>query len=299
MTTSVRSHDRHRDRAYSIFIAFTMLATVVWSPALVFRAHIADLILVSALLGPFALIVAAGLYAIGLGREDRHRLARELEETEAHRRIDRAHIHEVNSTIAGIASAHELLQNERRLGPEQRAALESMIRTELGRLGRLLNADGDTERRPVDLDETIRTQALSHAVRGHEVDWLPSQRSVEASPDDLAEVLNILLDNAAKHGRAQASVEVADLTETVEIAVSDDGHGIDPAVGDHIFDWGVSGAGSRGQGIGLAIARDLMTRQGGYLGLRRGGPGTTFVVGLHDRRSVTRSEDDVAARRLS
>ena len=101
-------------------------------------------------------------------------------------------------------------------------------------------------------------------------------------PDEVAEVVDVLLDNAAKHGVGLAEVSVTSVDGVVEVSVTDEGTGIcDSVAGGRLFDWGRKGATSQGQGIGLNIARGLAERQGGYLML--GGTehtGTTFVLGL-------------------
>ena len=104
---------------------------------------------------------------------------------------------------------------------------------------------------------------------------------MKAQPDAVAAMFNVLLDNAAKHGRSAAKVTVEPHGNYVEVAVHDDGPGVDPSLRTGLFEWGVRGAGSTGQGIGLHIARDLAQQQGGYL--RTGdvaGGGATFVLGL-------------------
>jgi signal transduction histidine kinase len=159
-----------------------------------------------------------------------------------------------------------------------------MVQAELARLGRLLNDSEPVVPRPrtADLDETIERLALSQEARGNVVHWQRSGQRVAAEPDAVAEVINILLDNAAKHGEAGAEVAVSTRHDTVEISVSDSGPGVAPDVRDRLFLWGSRGPRSTGHGIGLHIAHDLTRRQGGYLELRESttGRGTTFVVGL-------------------
>jgi signal transduction histidine kinase len=121
---------------------------------------------------------------------------------------------------------------------------------------------------------------------------MPSGERVSGDPDAVAEVINILLDNAAKHGGSPAEVDVRRLDDRVEIAVSDSGPGIAPEIRQQLFQWGARGPESRGQGIGLNIAASLIERQGGYLRLRDTlRQGTTFVIGLQ----AARDHDGAAA----
>jgi signal transduction histidine kinase len=218
-----------------------------------------------------------------------------LDEMEAGIRKDRARIHEINSTIAGVLSASRLLQGgtadagpeagseiDEAISAERRRLLEGMINAELSRLERLLNEPLVVPRpRTIDLDHTISNLVLAQEARGNRIKWLPSGACVTGQPDDVAEVLNILLDNAAKHGSAEASVTVQEVTDAIEILVSDTGPGVAPELRSQLFEWGARGPRSHGQGIGLNIAADLTRKQGGYLRLRQGNVGgATFVVGL-------------------
>jgi signal transduction histidine kinase len=130
------------------------------------------------------------------------------------------------------------------------------------------------------LDATIGLIVISHEARGHPVSWRPAGLHVRAQPDAVAQVFNVLLDNAAKHGRSATQVSVERHGDYVEIVVRDDGPGVDPSLRARLFNWGARGDRSSGQGIGLHVARDLAQQQGGYLRLADGKGGATFVLGL-------------------
>lgn len=207
----------------------------------------------------------------------------ELEGAKQGLRTHRAQFHEINATIAGISSASRLLHSPQPITGRRRHVLEEMVLAELARLERLMaETTGQApELCTVDLDDTIRTLVTSHEARGRTVHWTPSGEHVTGQPDAIAEVLNILLDNAAKHGNAAAEVGVRRTPDAVEIVVSDDGPGVHESVRPHLFTWEARGPRSKGQGIGLHTAHELMRRQGGYLRLlddRRGG--ATFILGL-------------------
>ena len=223
---------------------------------------------------------------VGIGADDRDRLQLRVDELEAGLRRDRARIHEINSTIAGLASATRLLHEDHTIGDGRRLLLQEMVHAELGRLQRLLNEPsarpddaGRTTPVEVDLDATISNLVLAHEARGNRVSWLPSGARVAGEPDEVAEVLNILLDNAAKHGRSDTFVTVEAVADAIEVAVADDGPGVSPEVRSHLFEWGARGPRSSGQGIGLHIAQDLTRRHGGHLSLRDDAArGATFVA---------------------
>lgn len=94
----------------------------------------------------------------------------------------------------------------------------------------------------------------------------------------LDQVLEILLDNASKHGAGTVTVTVRDAVGSTAIDVRDEGT-ITDAVGDP-FARGVSGsADGTGHGIGLALARTMAENAGGRIRLTSREP-TTFSLFL-------------------
>jgi signal transduction histidine kinase len=208
-------------------------------------------------------------------------LRERLEAVEVGLREDRARLHEINATIGGIASAQKLLQGG--LPGDRTEALASMIQAEVERLQRLVADRGPARRRSVDLDEVVGQIVLSHLARGRVVLWEPTGLRALGRADDIAEVLNVLLENAAVHGGPDAvtvRVTPEPAGHGVTISVADQGPGIDAALADRVFDWGVGRAGSPGQGIGLHVAAELSHRLGGRLELLPTGPGATFALHL-------------------
>jgi signal transduction histidine kinase len=197
-------------------------------------------------------------------------------------RENRARLHEVASTVAGITSVSRLIREPAVVIPRQRRSLlEHTMAAELSRLERLMAGDTD-ELTEFAVDDVLRQLVVAQQAQGRSVTWEPSGHRVCGRPDDLAEAVHVLLDNAALHGDGQgATIEVREREHVVEILVSNHGPGIAPDVRAHVFEWGARGQGSRGQGIGLHIARDLVEQQGGYLLLDDSPqPGTTFIVGV-------------------
>ncbi len=112
----------------------------------------------------------------------------------------------------------------------------------------------------------------------------PSVR-VLADPARFAQVLENLLGNALRHTPSGGSVEVAVLPtpSRVRLEVRDTGAGVPPEIGDAVFRRFVRGDAARsasdgvGSGIGLTIAKELVERQGGEIGLEgRVGGGSVF-----------------------
>ena len=123
----------------------------------------------------------------------------------------------------------------------------------------------------------------------------PQLPSLTADPDRLAQVLAGLLSNALRHtppgGQVTVSTELAG--PDVTISVADTGDGIAAGHLPHIFErfYRADTARDRahgGSGIGLTIARALITAHGGTLTAASDGPGsgTRFTITLPAARSV-------------
>ena len=106
---------------------------------------------------------------------------------------------------------------------------------------------------------------------------------------DLLRAVTNLVDNAVRHARTEVRLTAypvrVDPAEQplVEIAVSDDGHGIPEQDRERVFDRfaRLDDARARdegGSGLGLAIARELIRRNGGDIRLADAAPGVRAVV---------------------
>jgi signal transduction histidine kinase len=93
-----------------------------------------------------------------------------------------------------------------------------------------------------------------------------------ASPLVVAEILDVLIDNARRHGQGEVDVSARPASSFVAIDVSDDGPGFDvrPEVA-----FERRHGGGDGHGIGLALARSLAHAEGGRLDVTNAGPGAT------------------------
>jgi signal transduction histidine kinase len=134
----------------------------------------------------------------------------------------------------------------------------------------------------VALDDVLRHLVTSHEARGLAVHWEPSGLRAAGDADELAEVVNVLLSNARRHGAREVWLEARPAAGCVELTCSDDGPGVAEELRARLFDSGVRGADSPGQGLGLAIARRHLTERGGSLELGDSTvhPGATFVARL-------------------
>jgi signal transduction histidine kinase len=226
---------------------------------------------------------AAALLRQVIVEEQDHRsvLQDRLATAEAVWRDDRARLHEVNTMVASIASASRLIAED----PDaaRRADLEGLVLAELDRLRRVLDrrADEPVDLEPVDLDAVVRRIAAAHRTRGHQVSAPASGVVATGAPDDIAEILDILVENAAQHGSPDAiTIAVERRLDAVEIQVADRGPGVGEALQDRLFEWGERRPGSPGQGIGLYAADSLARRLGGRLRLDHSTTGARFVLRL-------------------
>jgi len=157
-----------------------------------------------------------------------------------------------------------------------------MLAAEVARLERLMSARAPSDHRDFSIDEVVEPLVVSHQARGRDVRWDRCGLTAFGDADDLAEVVNILLENAARHGGSgPVRLTAVPDGDHVEITCCDSGPGVSPDVRADLFTSGVRRSDSPGQGFGLAIARRLMTEGGGSLELADGvAPGATFIVRL-------------------
>lgn len=150
-----------------------------------------------------------------------------------------------------------------------------------GRLG-----DDTDPLRPVDLDQALDAAVDSLQDRIDETDAeivsdeLPA---VDAHPGDLARLFEELIDNAITFHDGTPTIEITARTQdgTCEIAVTDDGPGIDPARRDDALElfWTTLDDPDH-HGLGLAICRRIVERHGGRLRIDGGADGTAIRFDL-------------------
>lgn len=196
-------------------------------------------------------------------------------------RGQREQMHELRSTLAGLITGSAMLDRSE-VPVEVRERLWRSVRRELARMERLLSST-DEQATDIDLDEAMGMILDLQRLKGRHVEYRSKGGIVRVRFDALAEVINILADNAAVHGGSDRSlVEVAPRDSTsIDITVTDYGRGIPREQRSTIFSWGKRGGSSPGEGIGLSVAERLMREDGGSLRLAEDrGVGSTFVVTL-------------------
>jgi signal transduction histidine kinase len=164
---------------------------------------------------------------------------------------------------------------------ETRRALEEIERLQ-GSVDALLRLARDVpgDRRSVGVATVISGSTtawrlrLRAARRQLEVTVPEGLSRITVSESALRQVLEVLVDNAIKHGAGTVTVHARELRGAVVIDVGDEGTGITDS--DDIFERRRSGTG--GEGIGLALARSLTLAEGGRLSLVGKGPHPVFRI---------------------
>ena len=128
----------------------------------------------------------------------------------------------------------------------------------LDELSRLAHA-GAGERERVDAGRVARSLGVVDA----------QSAQVYASPQAVWEILEILLDNARRHGSEPIRVE----SRPGGFAVLDSGEGVPEDEEDRHFEAFTRGRGSDGLGLGLSIARAAARRHGGDLEIKQSADG--------------------------
>lgn len=231
-------------------------------------------------------------------REDRRRLEAINDTLLQTAREQRERLHELRSTMAGLVTGSALLDSEE-LSAETRQHLWESVQRELARMQRLLSYQDDSAT-DLDLDQTLGLILDLQRLKGRRVELRSCGDTVRARYDALAEVVNILMDNAATHGGSDSSVvEVARRDDqTVDITVTDSGRGIPREQRERIFEWGRRGIDSPGEGIGLHVAQRLISEDGGSLHCTEptSGGGSCFVISLPAARVSVENHSTSRAR---
>ena len=199
--------------------------------------------------------------------------------------------HELRAALCGIESAAlSLSWHHDRLTTAQLFELTHAVAAEARRLRASL--DEEVERpQPFDLAEAIRPVIMCARSLGVEVRAaVPEGVEVIGRRHDTAQVVFALLDNARKH----AAPSPVDIRATVRggvatLFIEDCGNGIPGALCERVFERGVVGEKTGGSGLGLFIARRLMTEQGGSLSVRsRPCGGASFRAALRTAPASSR-----------
>ena len=213
--------------------------------------------------------------------------------------------HELRTPLTSIYGfAETLLRQDVLFGETERQTFLGYISSESKRLTAIVDAllnvarldtgDLQVHLAPTDVRDVVG-ELVGTVVEGGEnghsfVLELPEEPlAATADRDKLRQVFSILLDNAIKYSPAGGTVTVGveRREDTVEVSVADEGIGIPQSDQDQIFRKFYRGAdaearvGPGGSGLGLFIARGLVSAMGGRIWVEsREGEGSTFVFAL-------------------
>ena len=213
-------------------------------------------------------------------------------------------LHQLRNPLTAIATFAKLLDKRRqpddpdgwiveRIGQECQHMRSLLDRFEDGDISQ--SAEGESEQEGSDLGVSLKTfvkelwptYAALAAERGIEAileDSLGPAITVAPNPLELREAIDNLVDNALKYTPVGGTVVLTATEEgdTIAIQVRDTGPGIARANLSQIFQRHFRVDGEQpGHGLGLAIARDLVTGMGGELTVASVvGRGTEFTIRL-------------------
>ena len=202
------------------------------------------------------------------------------EALEATRRFAADAGHELRTPMTSLQANLGLIRRNPEIETGERdAALEQMDR-EAARMMRMLTtlqtlARGDAAaalpREPVELCALVGNAVESAGRRHGDTSWAldtpPGEVEVEGWPDGLRAMVDNLLENAARHGRAGGEVRTTVSAEggEVRVTVDDDGPGIPAGDREQVFERFRRGdtVGSDGSGLGLSLVRQQARLHGG------------------------------------
>lgn len=129
------------------------------------------------------------------------------------------------------------------------------------------------------------TNAMSKVYRDKELTFkidIPNQMAFHGDESDFMELLGNLVDNACKYGHKKVHISARKVGKNLYITVADDGEGVAEDVKNSILTRGArADTAMPGQGIGLAVAVDILSSYGGSLDIHQadlGGAGFTIQI---------------------
>lgn len=204
--------------------------------------------------------------------------------------------HELKTPISIVKSYAQLLK--RRGTGDQELVEESLeaIDSEADRMQKLVEQmlslaknKQDREKENVNLTPLVEQTVLTfQKAYDREIQFKQESEEciVQGLPDQLQQVVYILIDNALKYSQGEIEVELSGRDTVIDLTVKDYGKGISQKDQSRIFDrfYRVDKARSRdtgGTGLGLAIAKSITEAHHGELTVSsKVGKGTSFLLTL-------------------
>lgn len=241
--------------------------------------------------------VAGGRWIISLYRD----VTREREALRAKDELISMAGHELRNPLTSIQGYSQMMARQLHVVQQQAEQLNRLI-SDFMAAARLEGGQLPLACEPVDLAELARAAAQrfwgAHEGRPLRLD-LREVPLVEADPTRIEQVLDNLLENAAKYSPPDREIVLSVTASDTEVlvAVRDQGEGIAPEHLPRLFERfyrapsaGVRG--TRGLGLGLSVVRDLVIAHGGRVWAESDGPGqgSTFWFALPRRPRAAHEE---------
>jgi signal transduction histidine kinase len=199
--------------------------------------------------------------------------------------------HEINNPLEAIQNLLYLIRNSEGISPEvakwTQAASDEVARvTELSRSTLSFFRKG-AQPEPVNIVKVVESVRflLDALIRNSGVvleTETAGDVTVQAFPGEVRQVILNLVRNAceaAAHSRGMVRVSLSGAASGVEIVVTDQGHGIDPAVLPTLFQFGTTTKGEQGNGMGLWTVKHILVKYGGTIRVESSpGEGTQFEL---------------------
>ncbi|MEZ4405063.1 MAG: response regulator [Polyangiales bacterium] len=207
-------------------------------------------------------------------------------------------VHDLKNPVNAIDLEAQLILRDPKLSPRARESAQQIrarIRDLLGMILDLLDTARAEQGRlgpdlaPVSLSElvaqVIESRAGQAAEAGVTVEPHVTAATLRADADLLRRVIENLVENALRYAPRGSAVGVtaADAGDWVELAVSDRGPGVPPALRETVFDRYArfdQGSARTSRGLGLAFCRVAVEAHGGAISVEDNDPGARFVVRL-------------------
>jgi signal transduction histidine kinase len=183
--------------------------------------------------------------------------------------------HEIRGPLEAIHNLQYLIRNSKDVSAE----VAELARTSADEAIRVLAISESTlsfirqskKQEPIDMATALESvRLLLHPVIREKGIILQTEVTgdctVEAYAGEVRQVLLNLLRNACEavpHHGARIAVRMTGKPEGVEVAVSDEGHGIAPEILPRLFHFGVSTKGEQGNGMGLWTVKHILHKHGG------------------------------------
>jgi signal transduction histidine kinase len=209
--------------------------------------------------------------------------------------------HEARTPLNNIIAPAEMLMSEDEIDAEEKKLLIEMVHSAAGRLHRffenvmllstLKSGKYQFNSEPANLCEVVHeavcdvvTSAADRKIKIEEE--FNTRRTVCIDRQQIKRVITSILDNAIRFSPngARVNVHVTGDNESVCVSVTDRGHGIEPEYLPHVFeelsDPDIDHH-SKGQGLSLAIARQIVQQHNGTISAESViGSSTTFTIRL-------------------